>query len=218
MKTYHKSGVVANVTASGAAIASGAVVILGALLGVAGNLIADGRTGPVYLAGVVKLTKLAGEAWTQGQRLFWDSVAEKIQVTPTSQFAGIAFIAAASADTTGYVDLNVGQDLGRTGVIADPGDGEAIPVTGDGNCPLVSAGAETRTLAAPSYVGQEIDLTCKTYVGDITLTVATTVNQTANNTLVFGVAGDTISLHAVEIGANLRWRVGSNDGVALSTV
>ena len=34
--------------------------------------------------------------------------------------------------------------------ITDPGDAGAIPVTGSGQVALVSAGAETRTLAAPA--------------------------------------------------------------------
>ncbi len=39
-------------------------------------------------------------------------------------------------------------------IIADPGNAGAIPVTeGWGVCSLVSAGAETRTLADPQRVG-----------------------------------------------------------------
>lgn len=100
---------------------------------------------------------------------------------------------------------------------ADPGNAGALPVYG-GQVPLVSAGAETRTLAAPSRKGARLVLTMKTDGGDIVVTCATTVNQTGNNTLTFGDAGDAIELLAVEQGANLRWKVVGNDGVALSTV
>lgn len=102
--------------------------------------------------------------------------------------------------------------------VVDPGNGQAIAVANSGTCPLVSAGAETRTLAAPTFAGQRIILACKTYVGDITLTASAAVNQTGNNTLVFGAAGDYIELVGIELGAAKVWRVVANDGVALSTV
>ncbi len=102
--------------------------------------------------------------------------------------------------------------------ITDPGDAGAIPVTGSGSCSLVSAAAETRTLAAPTYVGQQLSLCCKTYAGDVVLTAAAAIDSTGNNTLTFGAAGDFIALVGVELGAAKVWRILSNDGVALSIV
>ena len=103
--------------------------------------------------------------------------------------------------------------------IADPGNAGAIAVTVSGYVPLVTAGAETRTMAAPTYIGQECNLYFKTDgPGDCVVTIATTVNQTGNNTLTFADEGDHILLQAVESGANKRWRVVANDGVALATV
>lgn len=114
---------------------------------------------------------------------------------------------------------------GRQGVqfvepklIADPGDGNAIPVLESGYVNLVSAGAETRTLAAPLFVGQELILNFITDGGDCVVTCATTVNQTGINTLTFADAGDQIVLMAGQSGSDLRWRVQSNDGVGLTTV
>jgi hypothetical protein len=106
----------------------------------------------------------------------------------------------------------------RPGAIADPGDAGAIPVTSSGYCPLVTGGAETRTLAAPSFIGQELELYLKTDGGDCVVTCATGLNQTGNNTATFGDAGDLLLLRAVESGANIRWRVVANDTVALATV
>jgi hypothetical protein len=102
--------------------------------------------------------------------------------------------------------------------ITDPGDAGAIPVTATGYCPLVTAAAETRTLAAPSFIGQELELYLKTDGGDCVVTCATGLNQTGNNTATFGDAGDLLLLRAVESGANIRWRVVANDTVALATV
>ena len=102
--------------------------------------------------------------------------------------------------------------------VDDPGDAGAISVERNGVVALVSAGAETRTLAAPSFVGQSLQLNFKTDGGDCVITCATAVNQTGNNTLTFADAGDHLLLQAGQSGANFRWRVVANDGVALSTV
>lgn len=104
--------------------------------------------------------------------------------------------------------------------IADPGTGQAIPVTASGVVPITTGAAgETNTLAAPSAIGMFLALTCNVFGGgNRVVTCATTVDQTGNNTLTFGAAGDTILLYSTKIGGNLRWRVASNDGVALSIV
>jgi len=100
--------------------------------------------------------------------------------------------------------------------IADPGNGGAIPVTSDGHVPMTSAGAETRTLAIPTYVGQRASLICDVYIGDIVVTSAQALNQTGNTVMTFGAAGDMIVLEGMQLAGALRWRVISNDGVALS--
>lgn len=101
-------------------------------------------------------------------------------------------------------------------LVADPGDGVAISVTLSGEVPLVTAGAETRTLAAPSFIGQELTLYMKTDNGDCVVTVATTINETGNTVITFANTGEYIFLRAVEEGSNLRWRVVAFEGVILS--
>jgi len=54
--------------------------------------------------------------------------------------------------------ITVLEGQAYSGVIADPGDGEAIPVTASGNVAITTAGAETRTLAAPGSAGLIIDI------------------------------------------------------------
>jgi len=102
--------------------------------------------------------------------------------------------------------------------ITDPGGAGAIPVTASGSVALVTAGAETRTLAAPTFIGQELTLYCKTFVGNAVVTCATTVNEAGNNTITFSATGQACRLYAVEEGSTLRWRLTSVDGAALSTV
>jgi predicted RecA/RadA family phage recombinase len=134
---------------------------------------------------------------------------------------GIAAAKTLSGDFTitreGVATLKATKSLENT--IADPGTGQAIPVDKSGSIAITTAAAETNTLAAPDADGLLLSLTCNVYaVGDRVITCATTVNQTGNNTLTFGAAGDTILLYSVMIGGALRWRVAANDGVALSTV
>jgi len=133
------------------------------------------------------------------------------------------------ADGDSYEDVPVSGDATLAGngaltladvltaAIADPGDAEAIPVTKSGTCPLVTAAAETRTLAIPDHAGQLLNLGFKTDVGDCVVTVASAVNQTGNNTLTFANEGEQILLVAIENGAALAWRVVCSDGVTLST-
>lgn len=100
--------------------------------------------------------------------------------------------------------------------IADPGNAGAIPVTTNGVCALTSAGAETRTLAIPTFMGQRLSLICDTYVGNIVVTSAQAINQAGNTVMTFNAAADYIALEAATVGGALRWRVAANDGVALS--
>lgn len=112
----------------------------------------------------------------------------------------------------------VGPEMVTPVAIPDPGDAGAISVQKSGYVNLVTTGAETRTLAAPLFVGQLIQLNFITDGGDCVVTVATTVNQTANNTVTFADAGDHQLLQAGQTGTNLRWREVANDGAALTTV
>jgi len=112
--------------------------------------------------------------------------------------------------------MSLPKPVGR--VITDPGNAGALPVTASGYCALVTGGAETRTLAAPSFIGQELLLYMKTDQGDCVVTCATTINETGNNTITFANTGEAIRLTAVEEGSTLRWRCAVADGAALSTV
>lgn len=100
--------------------------------------------------------------------------------------------------------------------IADPGDAGAIPVTRSGSVPITTAGAETRTLAIPSFIGQELTISCDVYVGNAVITVASAFNQAGNTVITLNGAGDTVKLTAVQIGGVLAWRLVVNDGAALS--
>lgn len=111
------------------------------------------------------------------------------------------------------------QEIGKallTHALTDPGNAGAIAVLKSGSLALTSAGAETRTLAIPTFKGQQIALYCDTYVGNIVITASQALNQTGNTIMTFGAARDNCVLEAITVGAALRWQVIANDGVALS--
>lgn len=121
-------------------------------------------------------------------------------------YAG-ATVEAVLAELAKYVPLT----------LADPGTGQAIPVTRSASIAITTAAAETNTLAIPTFIGQRLILICDVYaVGDRVITSAQPINQTGNTIMTFGAAGDFIVLEAAQVGGALRWRVVSNDGVALS--
>jgi hypothetical protein len=126
----------------------------------------------------------------------------------------------ASIITATTVEGALAEIAARHGALAitDPGNAGAIPVTRSGVCAMTSAGAETRTLAIPSFIGQRLVLVADTYVGDIVVTAASAVNVANNNTLTFGAVSEAIELVGVSVGGTLCWQVGWNDNVGLSTV
>lgn len=104
-----------------------------------------------------------------------------------------------------------------TDVIADPGTGVAIPVTQNGVLMITTAGAETNTLAIPTFIGQRLCLIMDVRVGgDRVITSAQAINQAGNTIMTFGAAADMIVLEGMQVAGVLRWRVTANDGVALS--
>lgn len=107
--------------------------------------------------------------------------------------------------------------------ICDPGDGGSIPVDRSGVVILRSAAAETRTLYPPAGIGASLVLAMDVDGGDITVYVKNESGtgvafDGTNNTMTFNTAGDTLSLFAVQTASGLRWRMITNNGVAVSAV
>jgi hypothetical protein len=112
-----------------------------------------------------------------------------------------------------YLDTaNSGAEI----VVADPGDEGVLPL--EGSVTLVTAAAETRTLAIPGKIGAMLSLTLDDDGGDCVITVASAINTTGNNTLTLDTEGGNIVLIAASVSQALAWRVVANDAVTLSTV
>jgi predicted RecA/RadA family phage recombinase len=215
------------------AVAAGQVVVQGSMIGVAKTPIAAGALGALAVKGVFDVVK-ANEQQALGAALYWDADGDPYGGTAGTgcatttaggnTFIGFAQAAAGATDETvrvlwsGPVALTNTVHNALTAELADPGNGGAIPVTDSGHCDLVTTGAQTRTLAAPTYLGQLLLVSLKTDGGNCVITCATTVNQTGNNTITLDDAGDAILLVAKATGSNKRWSVVSNDGCTLSTV
>ncbi|NLF33067.1 MAG: DUF2190 family protein [Planctomycetes bacterium] len=215
-------------------VAAGDVIELGEWIGIAKLDIAAGTLGALAVAGGVFDVQHAADAIEAHALVHWDADGDPVggtagtgAATATStgnKAMGVCLVAATETDATVRIlKLNspaiTNNHYGPlNNAIADPGDGEAIPVTASGFVNIVTAGAETRTLAAPTFDSQQLRLNLKTDGGDCVLTVASAVNATGNNTLTFAEEGDVIVLYAVDIDGTLAWRALANDGVALSTV
>jgi predicted RecA/RadA family phage recombinase len=95
---------------SGGVIASGAVVLIGALVGIATTAAtASGQTIAVKVSGVWQVTKIGSQAWTIGQRVYWDAGNSRFTIVATGNtFAGVAYEAVGSGagETTGKIRLN----------------------------------------------------------------------------------------------------------------
>jgi predicted RecA/RadA family phage recombinase len=215
------------------AVNGGDVVVTSTLVGIAKRDIAANVPGSLHTKGIFDIVK-ANEEIAAGTKVYWDAdgnpyggTAGTGAITATSAgntYMGKTTEHAAADDPTVNVLLggdeyaSITQHEMLSAIIADPGNAGAIPVTGSGHVDIVTAGAETRTLAAPSFLGQMLLVSMKTDGGDCVITCATTVNQTGNNTITLNDAGDAVLLQAKANGANKRWSVVSNDGGALSTV
>src|SRR5690348_17065136 len=103
MKNYLESGDSFTYVAGGT-VAVGDFIIQGALYGVAQDAGGSGDSLTVKREGVFRLAKATGQAWAQGDRLFWDSNSKNFTTDNTkTPVPAVAFQAALSADTFGLV-------------------------------------------------------------------------------------------------------------------
>jgi predicted RecA/RadA family phage recombinase len=80
---------------------------IGMILGVAVNTVANATPGEFAVEGVYTLPKTAGQALTEGQKVYWDDAAKSITGVATSNLpAGIACAAAAGGDASAVVKIN----------------------------------------------------------------------------------------------------------------
>jgi predicted RecA/RadA family phage recombinase len=104
---YVQAGKVLDFTNAGAAIASGAGVLVGTRLGVALTAIPAGATGSVQICGVFSMPKLGTDNMTQGALVYWDSANARLTTTASGNtLAGVAAAAAGAGVASVSVLLN----------------------------------------------------------------------------------------------------------------
>lgn len=91
-------------------------------------------------------------------------------------------------------------------------------ITGSGRVALISDGSSASLgLDNPVFAGQELVVYLKVDGGgNRTLTASHDITQDGKDSIEFNDAGDTVRLEAIEVGANLRWRLVHNEGCTLS--
>jgi predicted RecA/RadA family phage recombinase len=105
---FIEKGEVLNYTAVNKPIASGDVVIIGNIVGIAKTDIAVGETGAVHITGVYSLPK-AAEAITQGTKVYWSNVNQNVTLNKAdSILIGVAANNTISSESRAHVLLNIG--------------------------------------------------------------------------------------------------------------
>lgn len=90
-----------------AAIDSGAVVIVGSIIGVAAGDAASGAGLDLHTGGIWDLPKVSADAFTLGAVVYWDAVASLATVTATDNTKiGVAVAAAGNGAATVKVRLS----------------------------------------------------------------------------------------------------------------
>lgn len=180
--------------------------------------VAAGKSGTTGAGGALSLLSGAGTTNADGGAVALDSGAPQ-----GSGVGGVLSLGATSASAITFgraTKIITRQGLSARGaatdLIADPGNAGAIPVTADGCCAMTSGGSETRTIAAPTYIGQRISLIHDVDGGAIAVTSATAINQTGNTIMTFTEVKDACTLECMQVAGTKVWRIVYNDGVALS--
>lgn len=181
--------------------------------------------GARAICGTVELVDTAG-VWVKINADYRgiDDAALRVDIASTANGAGASLVGiedAAALLAALTVEAAI-LELAKYEAInlADPGGANAaIGVTRSATVDFTigSAGAETNTLAIPSFEGQRLLLNANTVgTGTRAVTSAQAINQTGNTVMTFAQARDAIGLAAIKVGGALRWTVVFNDGVVLS--
>jgi predicted RecA/RadA family phage recombinase len=106
-KNFVQDGDVLTYTAGGAAIASGAVVLIGARIGISLADIAANAAGTIAVTDVWQIAKLATDVVAQGADLYWDAANSRLTTTAGGNTkAGYAAAAAGNGVTTVSIKIN----------------------------------------------------------------------------------------------------------------
>ena len=122
-KNYVQEGDVIDLIAPVGGVVSGNGYLIGTLFVVALVTAAAGASFAASVEGVWVLPKTSAQAWTEGQKVFWDNTNHRADSDATvGQLIGVAIVVAANPTATGVVRLNCGVPTlseGAQAAIAD---------------------------------------------------------------------------------------------------
>jgi predicted RecA/RadA family phage recombinase len=107
--SYISQGDVLTLPAPSGGVTAGTPVLIGRLLVIPQNTVAQTLPFDGHVKGVHAVTKADSQAWTVGANVYWDDSAKNFTTTATSnQYAGVAVEAVASTAglVTGKILLN----------------------------------------------------------------------------------------------------------------
>ena len=106
---FIQPGDVLELTAPSGGVVSGTAYLIGGMVGIAQDTVAQTLPFRFMVTGVHSVTKVGSQAWAEGAVVYWDNVAKNFTTVTTSNYrAGIAVVAVGSGagETTGIVRLN----------------------------------------------------------------------------------------------------------------
>jgi len=203
---------------TGAAVAAGDPVAVGALIGIALDDIANGAAGSVALDGVWIMPKAAALAIDQGDLVYWDATGEAITKTSAGNtLAGAAFADAAAAAATVSVKLMaavtvetyVPEDNFVTwtnGGAADVSEGDVVVIgllVGVADADIAKAAEGTVTISGLATIPKDDSVAISQ--GDAVYWNATTgeANKTAEDNYYAGIAVEGALLAATTVKVKL---------------
>ncbi len=162
-------------------------------------------TGLLTLSGDVAVGANKNIAVVAGTTIVDFSLGTGAMKTPTSSSSLFTFNQPKAASAT-------------ANLLADPGSGVAIPVTADGVVAITTGGgAETNTLAIPSFVGQRMTFCLDTAGGGTrTVTAASAINVAGHTHFLLVTARQSITLQGITLAGTRCWEILANIGTVVT--
>jgi len=90
-------------------VMSGDGLLVGSIFGIAAGNAANGESVEASLVGIFDLAKTASQAWSTGDKVYWDNTTKVVTKTATSNTligAAVEAVGGGASDTVGRVRLN----------------------------------------------------------------------------------------------------------------
>lgn len=155
--------------------------LIGSIFGVAVVNVLSGESGRFATCGVWSLAKTSAQAWTVGQKVYWDDSNKRCDTDGTvGMLIGVAVAAAANPSSTGYVKLNEAVPSSSEGPQAAEAD---LTDNSGGAAADGTIGVVTAPTALTDNGGGTADGTVALQAEPVTLTDNTSFSGTHDDTL-----------------------------------